>query len=216
MSERIFLDAAIGPDELRAKCKGLTQLQIDRALSAYKGKWMHMSGYVTAVTQYGNGVSVSVVQGSGADYGDYLWFDADHDRLELANLGDVLTAVGKIKGLSAGGLVFEACELSGISTPTTPIALFAEPPPLLDVARAEPPETSKQTEPPKRPLAGAEMERFVQLYLGIFADAAVEGKALDAVRACYPDHQIGRDAFFKKFREMRGPGKRGNPAFRGQ
>jgi hypothetical protein len=216
MGERIFLDPGVRPGDLRAKCKGLTQVQIDRSLGAYHGKWMRVAGYVIAVTQYGKGVSVSVVESSGADAADYLWFGADHEKLELANLGDILTAVGRIEGLSASGLVFKDCELIKISTPETPIALFSDPPDFQSLLPDRAAPAAERTEDTKRPLAAAEMERFARLYLEIYAEAAVEGKALEAARTCYPDNQIGRDAFYKKFRELRGPGKRGNPAFRGK
>lgn len=183
-------------------------------MSAYYGKWMNLAGYAIAVTPVGEAISVTLVASSGADFGDYLWFPKDRERLELANLGDIITARGKIRGLSARGLVFEDCELSEITTPEVPIALFAAPAEVRETTPSAPAEQKPPTEQ-KSMLAVAEMDRFAQVYLEIFGAAAVEGKALSAVRACYPDHQIGRDAFFKIFRELRGPGKRGNPAFRG-
>lgn len=66
------------------------------------------------------------------------------------------------------------------------------------------------------PLPEAEQRRFCELYLGTWKDAAYEGKALSAIRACYPDKAISRDPFFVIFRELRGPGKRGKPPNRGK
>jgi hypothetical protein len=60
------------------------------------------------------------------------------------------------------------------------------------------------------------MRKFAQLYLSIWGDAAKEIPAWQAMKACYPDGIIGRDPFLKEFRELRGKGKRGNPAIRDQ
>lgn len=76
----------------------------------------------------------------------------------------------------------------------------------LDVAGAGRPVTET-----RRPIAAAEMERFARLYLDLWGEAATEMKALSAIRACYPDAVIGRDAFLSIFRELRGPGKVGKP-----
>jgi hypothetical protein len=77
-------------------------------------------------------------------------------------------------------------------------------------------ETSTSKLPKLPQLAEAEARRFARLYLEIWSESAVETKALTAARACYPANSIGRDWFYAIFRELRGPGKRGNPAFRGQ
>jgi len=66
------------------------------------------------------------------------------------------------------------------------------------------------------PIAAAEIDRFVRLYLELWGDDAREMKALDAIRATYPDRSIGRDTFLARFRELRGPGKRGKPPIRGE
>lgn len=67
----------------------------------------------------------------------------------------------------------------------------------------------------RKPIAPAEMKRFAQLYLEIWGEQAREGKALEAIRACYPEAGIGRDPFYTNFRELRGPGRRGKPPIRG-
>ncbi|MGQ0660051.1 hypothetical protein [Sphingosinicella sp.] len=82
--------------------------------------------------------------------------------------------------------------------------------------QAEPVEDSDEEIERGKPLAAAEMERFARLYLETWADGATEMKALAAIRACYPDNGIGRDVFLAKFRELRGPGKRGKPPIRGK
>lgn len=67
--------------------------------------------------------------------------------------------------------------------------------------------------PPRgTPIAAAEMERFVRLYLDLWGEGAREIKALEAIRAAYPGSSIGRDVFLAKFRELRGPGKVGKPS----
>lgn len=62
-----------------------------------------------------------------------------------------------------------------------------------------------------KPLPAAERQRFAALYVELFGDAATETKAVAALRACYPDHSIGRDAFLADFRAIRGrqvPGRK--------
>lgn len=75
-----------------------------------------------------------------------------------------------------------------------------------------------QSAQPERtvPIGTGEMRKFAQLYLEIWGSKAKEIPAWEAMKACYPDGIIGRDTFLAEFRELRGPGKRGNPSFRGQ
>jgi hypothetical protein len=89
------------------------------------------------------------------------------------------------------------------------------------------PKTRPPDDPPSEPAVEAEpirtkhigtgeMAKFAKLYLEIWGEAAKEIPAWRAMKACYPDGIIGRDPFLKEFRELRGAGKRGNPAIREQ
>lgn len=213
MDERTFLGSSDTAGALVAKCRGLTEIQAKRVTDVYLGKWIKLAGYICAVSPLRDDISVTVVESSGADCAHYMVFSQDQERLELANLGDILVAIGKINHVSKTGLGLGDCEVVVIETPEKQIGLFA---PSHEIAAPPTAHLAVAPESKPRPLAVAEMERFATLYVGIYDSAAVEGNALTAIRACFPNNSIGRDAFFKIFREIRGPGKRGNPAFRGK
>ncbi len=62
-------------------------------------------------------------------------------------------------------------------------------------------------------LADAEIRRFAEVYQGVFGAKGTEIRAVAAIRACYPDHRVPRDAFLAYFRAIRGgvpPGRKGN------
>ena len=112
-----------------ALCRGLTKLQSDRLTRTHCGKWMKAAGYVISVTPWHSGVGVAIAQSTEtAETPSVLMFGkGEQTKLEMANLGDVLVAVGKIFAIERNAVTLEECEVLSITTPAEPIALFAEP-----------------------------------------------------------------------------------------
>jgi hypothetical protein len=209
MGERIFLSSDENPQSIVEKRRGLTDFQAERVLGAYVGKWMRVGGPVVNITASRDYVMVSIMESVENTMVTTLNFNGDRDRLELINQNDGLIANGRIVNVGLLGLSLDECEILEIIPRR---AVTAPPGDQLEESANPGPEPA----PAKTPIPAAEMERFARLYLELWGVAAVEAKALVAIRACYPDHNIGRDPFYKKFREIRGPGMRGNPAFRGE
>jgi hypothetical protein len=65
-------------------------------------------------------------------------------------------------------------------------------------------DASKATQEKKPPLSEAERKKFAKLYAELFGSSGTEVKAVLAIRACYPDHFVGRDVFLVDFRAIRG------------
>jgi hypothetical protein len=125
--DRIFLGENDTAESLVLRCGKLTDIQALRAMEIYIGKWIHIAGYIVNLSPFLQGVSVSVMQSSGALWTTWLYFKRDIERLEIANVGEMLIAQGEIQSISRQGLGLINCELRDIRVPEQPIALFAEP-----------------------------------------------------------------------------------------
>jgi len=215
MGERVFVGGGHTTASLIAMCAEVTAIQSQALIEPLVGKWIQVAGYIHDVTAgWKETITVSLFEYPDLpDHHVYLAFPNAPESLKGAHKRQLLVCQGEIDTIKNNILMLNECEVIDILPAPPPKPSFAEEVALaLDAGDDEVPEARK-TE--KAPLAMGEMRRFAELYLSIWEGSAVEGKALEAIRATYPENSIGRDAFFKIFREIRGPGKRGNPAFRG-
>lgn len=236
---RKFVDNAITVFTLAEARRTLTALQSSDIITPLLNKFIRIPGKLFAVSD--NGVfgftTATITASRGSEVVDvFCIFYGKQPRLELAEFGEIIWIEGSLKEVEAQHVKLDNCVLLDTQTALTLAATRSSAPSIvsvgqeiLDAARNAAPVESPVPRPVRqpvepvmppmprlKPLAAGEMRRFAQLYIELWQNAAVEGKALTAVRATYPNNSIGRDAFYKIFRELRGPGKRGNPAFRGQ
>lgn len=212
-------------------CDGLTDFQARDLVEPFLGTPIRVSGELVAATPnpaFGTaGVTIAFSSDDKRTREAFLWLTRDFDGLAGVGEGEVITAEGRIKSITSGTMVLEECGLVDPAAASI-MKVVANPGPLhsavddqlasgalLDLKPITLPSLDSLAAIDKLPpLAAAEMERFIRLYLDIWGSSAVEGKALAAAKATYPDNSVGRDPFYKKLRAIRGPGKRGNPAFR--
>jgi len=104
---------SVGPADLTALFKGTTDIQAQTLIAPFKGKWMRISREVYDVKPVpGDGVAVYFESPPLPRMS--LFFTNDPrtiERLGIAKRGDRITAVGRIKAVSAEAVHLEDCEL---------------------------------------------------------------------------------------------------------
>lgn len=199
-------------ESLASKLVGLTDAQAQVLMEPYVGKWLRVSGIVVNATRNEPPFDTLVsLYCADPQRMMALFFPREDPRpLELSK-NDGLFAQGQImKVASSGGVALEHCEILRV-IPKAELEADAETAPQEEPHEPEAPDPKRT-----RPIGTGEMRKFAKLYLEIWGAGAKEIPAWQAMKACYPDGIIGRDPFLKEFRELRGPGRRGNPAIRGQ
>ena len=96
-----------------------TDIEADRLVEPYIGKWMKISGDVYDISDrdFGDLMYVSIMDKGGNPFGMSIalgmGFNRDtwKDRLELLHPGDHITVIGQIKSASRIGVQFDKCEL---------------------------------------------------------------------------------------------------------
>ena len=118
---RIFVGDDITPQYLASLYKGQTEMQAQRLVDIYVGKWMKIRGPISNVmTPTGDIVAVHLKRDAFNEIAVALKFSKPwHERLALLRQGNIITAVGKIDYTEAGFVMLEDCEL--VDQPNSPI-----------------------------------------------------------------------------------------------
>jgi hypothetical protein len=116
---RIFVD--IHPRYLINFCKEHTQIQADRWLETYIGKWMCLSDEVEEVTTQSVDeicviCAVGWLNGMGEDYSLIMLFSRErwHERLSILRRGDRITVIGRIYLVTSSSFSLKDCELDQV------------------------------------------------------------------------------------------------------
>lgn len=109
-AERIFITQHSAPD-LMQSLWGKTTVQERRIVQPYLGKWISISMEVKNVIQHDDETVVMFVVPETAAAFIWLHFPRDRERLEILEIGEQLTAVGRIEQLSGLTMRLYACEL---------------------------------------------------------------------------------------------------------
>lgn len=110
------------PDELVNEVKGLTDIRRQHTIQLHLGQWLHVTGHIRDVRQtFSDGeiaVSVGLVK---SDVRVLLYFAPSYwqTRLQAANIGDTISAIGKIKDIEpfgGSGLIWlDECDMLDLS-----------------------------------------------------------------------------------------------------
>lgn len=228
--ERRFLADKFTPSFLMDLCDGQTGFQAQGTTRPFIGEWIRVRGALFQATpnqpQGTAGVTIEFPNDGKYRREAFLTFNRNFDDLCNVNIGDVIWAQGILASISSHSLRLADCELIDPRLAATLEVRYQATELQKAIGDAATENASAQaaceadTEASKsartRHIGTGEMRKFAKLYLEIWGTAAKEITAWEAMKACYPDGIIGRDPFLKEFRELRGPGKRGNPAIRGQ
>ena len=110
------------PDELVNEVKGLTDIRRQHAIQLHLGQWLHVEGRIRNVGQMApdDEITVSVdLTKSGVtvfmDFAPSYW----QARLQAANIGDTISAIGKIENVQSYGgdgfVSLDECELVALN-----------------------------------------------------------------------------------------------------
>jgi hypothetical protein len=116
---RIILPQNITPQFLIGLFADVTTVQGERHSEPYIGKWLRLTGKISNVSFWKSGracVSVKFQALTPETISDFLtttllYFDRDHERLEVAQIGDQITALGRITEIGRFDLTIEDCEI---------------------------------------------------------------------------------------------------------
>jgi hypothetical protein len=118
MQERIFVTEPL--QQIMDSAKGFTEVETDRFVEPYIGKWAKLSGEVADVSDnkpLGHGVLIRLkAPGRFWSYSN-LYFDHDLERIRLLHADTHITVVGQISKISQYGFFLEQCELISVNTP---------------------------------------------------------------------------------------------------
>jgi hypothetical protein len=115
LSERIFADKS--PQELISFFRNFIDVQAQKLIEPFIGKWLRISGSVHNATQYKGGGHWQVfiyLQDEPRIVGiqiTLLFADMWTERLSLITRDTNITAIGRISKVGANGLELQACEL---------------------------------------------------------------------------------------------------------
>ena len=113
--ERLFSRRT--PEELIALVKGQTGLTASDLTKPHIGTWLRIEGPIYNIDPPSHSTITVVMDLSGgfSDLLVFLSFDETHwrDRLRILDIGDSITAIGKIHQIDNAGISLEECELIG-------------------------------------------------------------------------------------------------------
>jgi hypothetical protein len=204
--EKIFLTEDAGT--IRAQSMGMTALQAQSANARYIGKWLRVTGYILVVTKLSEflpDVTVTISDSPNEIWGIYLDFPGDFERLQVANLGDVLKAEGRVCEVTTGLISLDQCKVLSIEAPPPPSPSAPEPPKQEKIASPKGDEQRIST------LSKIEAEKFCRAILAGWPDTTEENAHAKSL-LFFPDKKVPRDWFRPIFRAIRGPKKRGPAA----
>jgi hypothetical protein len=113
---RVIIEQA--PEHLIAMCPdNLLDVELDRVIAPYLGKWIYVVGNVRQVSKQWEIVSMLLdVLGGSPPFTNYcsLWFDAATwaDRLNLVTRGSRIRVLGRIDKIAPNSLQLSGCELA--------------------------------------------------------------------------------------------------------
>ncbi len=107
---RVFVTNKSASD-LMKMLDNMTQLKAEALARPYVGKWIEITLPVQNVIQRENETLVMFIRPESFAYQIWLHFSKDRDRLEILEIGDTLTAIGKITELSAVNMRLYGCEM---------------------------------------------------------------------------------------------------------
>jgi hypothetical protein len=111
---RVILGPNLTPEVLMRLCVGKTQVQAQRAIQLYIGKWMKVKGLVEDVSASDNWTTVRIAPATGSSdgYADVaLYFRDQREHVEVLQKGDHIVALGEIESISDSSVGLEKCEL---------------------------------------------------------------------------------------------------------
>jgi hypothetical protein len=118
--ERIFID--VTPEYLAGFFKEHTDIQAQRLLSAYIGKWMESSGHLGEVSRVSFTELLQVSFQEVAAVTVIMFFSLEWaDRLSVIKRGSPITVIGKIERAGGNFVSFYDCELISQGQHSSPI-----------------------------------------------------------------------------------------------
>jgi hypothetical protein len=112
--KRIFVGPDITPQFLFSLLSGHTEVQAERLLDIYVGKWIKLSGDVNHVGKFEYGSSTvmfSSQPSKGVPVVAMEFSEAWTGRLSVLRLGNNINVIGRIKSVNAMRVKLEDCEL---------------------------------------------------------------------------------------------------------
>lgn len=111
------------PDELVNEVRGLTDIRRQHAIQLHLSQWLHATGHIRNVRQGVPGGEIIVsVDLTNSDVAISFSFDPSlwQARLQAANIGDTVSAIGKIRDLDSHGgygiVWLDECELLDLNS----------------------------------------------------------------------------------------------------
>ncbi|MCL6741572.1 hypothetical protein LZ518_10555 [Sphingomonas sp. RB56-2] len=113
LGKDVSLPDRITPAFLFAQCTGKTDIQCEGAVAVYVGKRLRVSGPILAASRVGASTTVTIHPVLGVDGRQdiYMVFEQDHEEISVMQVGDVLTATGRITQLNSSGMKLADCRL---------------------------------------------------------------------------------------------------------
>jgi len=101
------------PEDILGLFKGLTDVQAQRLIEPYIGKWLEVLGDVADIQLSGNAYLVGFSYSHGTPYNVTMTFEKDKwgDRLPNLKPNDPIRVLGRIGGVSRVTIVLDHCDL---------------------------------------------------------------------------------------------------------
>jgi hypothetical protein len=112
---RLFVGDNVTPKSLTAFYEGKTQLEGDRAVAPFKGKWIKISAQIKDIgsSTIGTG-SLMITASDESPMSVLMVFSREWDtRLSILGRGDRITVIGMIRAIGVLVVILDECELVG-------------------------------------------------------------------------------------------------------